>query len=429
MNRDNQVQDTNSLLVIELIGRWIETDWIPNRAENDLITLWIDDITINQAVMDKFSDEMKLEGYRFDSVDTLESPAAASIFTATYNGELTYRTGTYLFHFKGDEKPDVDVLVVASYHSDHGDMVVLGCMPKDFVPVWRNFEHECDRLAHPRARVTVIGGRAGSFEPIVDWDDVVLPKELKDELFNDVSSFFTKGVEVYRRLKLKPFRKLLLAGVPGTGKTMLCNALAKWALERNYLVIYISSADQSGSTFGKIQHALHIASNANKPTMILLEELDAYLHEQEKALVLNVLDGSESFDNDLGTLLVATTNYPEAIDERVLKRPGRLDRIYIVPEIRDPDSAEKMLKQYLGTMWQDDHAPIARQMVGFPGAFIREVAVYALTLVAYDNLDALTVEMLETSYQRLKEQIDARDDFLEKYRRNGKNVGFSLNNN
>jgi hypothetical protein len=420
------VQNINNMLGIELIGRWIEDNWIPKRPEPNLVTIWIDDISINQTVMAKFDRSFDLpDGYHFVAHEVLDSPAAAPIYSATYNGELTYRTGTYLFRFEKDET-QVEVLVIAAYHTDHGDLAVLGCMPDDFVKIWRAFEHQCDRVAHPRSRVTVIGGRAGSFEPTVDWDDVVLPDDLKTELFNDVQSFFQKGIEVYKRLKLKPFRKLLLAGVPGTGKTMLCNALAKWALERHFLVIYISSADQSGSTFGKIQHALHIASNANKPTLVLLEELDAYLHEQEKALVLNVLDGSESFDNEYGTLLISTTNYPEAIDERVLKRPGRLDRIYIVPEITDPDSAEQMLKQYLGDMWQDDHATVARQMVGFPGAFIREVAVYALTLVAYDDLPALTHDLLEASYKRLKDQIDTRDDFLAKSRRNGKGVGFHL---
>ena len=33
--------------------------------------------------------------------------------------------------------------------------------------------------------------------------------------------------------------------------------------------------------------------------------------------------------NSHGTLLIATTNYPDAIDERVMKRPGRLDRILL----------------------------------------------------------------------------------------------------
>jgi SpoVK/Ycf46/Vps4 family AAA+-type ATPase len=121
-------------------------------------------------------------------------------------------------------------------------------------------------------------------------------------------------VSVYKRLNLNPFRKILLAGVPGTGKTMLCNALAQWALDQGYLAIYVSSADANGAQFWKIQQALHTAVTSQKPALILLEEIDAYLNSREKALILNVLDGAESFDNPQGTLLIATTNYPEAID-------------------------------------------------------------------------------------------------------------------
>jgi SpoVK/Ycf46/Vps4 family AAA+-type ATPase len=264
----------------------------------------------------------------------------------------------------------------------------------------------------PSSRVEIIGGRSTSFEPTVEWDDVVLPDALKADLLHDVSSFFAKGVDVYKRLKLKPFRKLLLAGVPGTGKTMLCSALAKWALDQQFLVIYISSADQHGATFWKIEQALAIASNSSIPTLIILEELDAYLHGHEKAMVLNVLDGSESRINDRGTLLISTTNYPEAIDERVLKRPGRLDRIFIIPEARTAADAEQMLKLYLGDLWQDEHRKLVPQLVGYPGAFVREVSVYALTQVAFDDLTELPLALLEESFNGLKDQIDARDSFF-----------------
>ncbi len=40
------------------------------------------------------------------------------------------------------------------------------------------------------------------------------------------------------------------------------------------------------------------------------------------------------------------------------------------------------------------------------------MAIFALTQVAYEDLDVLPLEVLERSYNSLKEQIDARDDFL-----------------
>jgi hypothetical protein len=73
-----------------------------------------------------------------------------------------------------------------------------------------------------------------------------------------------------------------------------------------------------------------------------------------------------------------------------------------------------MLKQFLGTMWSDEHRAIVPRLVGFPGAFIREVAIFALTQVAYDDLSTLPLPVLEKSFDSLKEQIDVRDDFLTK---------------
>jgi hypothetical protein len=420
MNRyyDDTIINLGVSLKIDVMAKWIETDWLPHRSETDLITLWVVDSVVHDTVLSKFNFAFELpEDTRFAGVTPVDCPVIVRVSEHLHSGELAYRSGAFLYRFTQGETT-IEALVLASRYTDDGRMISLACLPKAFIPVWTAFAAECDRLLramNPEPKVMIIGGRTASFVPTTHWDEVILPTHLKDDILHDVETFFTKGIEVYKRLNLKPFRKLLLAGVPGTGKTMLCSALAAWALEKNYLVIYISSADQMGATFGKIQQALHVASYSQYPTLILLEELDAFLHDREKALVLNVLDGSESSINDKGTLLIATTNYPEAIDERVLKRPGRLDRIFIIPETRRREDAEKMLKQYLGTMWNDDHKALVSRLVGYPGAFIREVAIFALTQVAYEDLDVLPLPLLEKSYNSLKEQIDVRDDFLTKH--------------
>lgn len=412
----------------EHIASWIRTDWIPRYPHLTLMTTLASRNPANHFVVGKLDRAMSFEGYRFERYEPIECPVVELIDDIDLNGTLRRRMGAFVFHFTPDpelnpaaNEPVEALLVVCQYaDGERHDWVALACIPTNFTPAWGAFEDECNRLnyAYERQnRVEVIGGRHDSFIPTVEWDEIILPESLKTGILDDVRSFFAKGVEVYRRLNLKPFRKLLFAGVPGTGKTMLCNALAKWALAQDYLVIYISSAqrgqnDRSGSNFGKIQRALDIASSSAYPTMIILEELDAYLPQEEKALILNVLDGSESVMNDAGTLLIATTNYPEAIDERILKRPGRLDRVIIVPQTKTENDAGAMLKRYLGSMWQDVHYKLVPKLVGYPGAFIREVAIYALTQVAYDDLPELPLSLLIDSFERLKAQIDARDNFL-----------------
>ncbi len=404
------------------MAAWIQSAWLPQHPT--AMTLWTSVSVINETVIERIDRAKPFDGYRLTGGESIECSVIPSIRQMDEHSLIWRQTGAFVYHFAPEAEGGdlVDVLVMSVHVHELGwSYVVLAAIPPTFNKAWTLFVDECDRLDEAydhHDRVIVIGGRQNSFVPTVEWDEIVLPAALKADFLNDVDAFFKKGVNIYQRLNLKPFRKLLLAGVPGTGKTMLCNALAKWALTQGYLVIYISSARKTSNeeeyttSFSKIERALESAAASSVPTLILLEELDAYLHEDEKALVLNVLDGSEAPVNLKGTLLVSTTNYPEAIDERVLKRPGRLDRVFIVPEVKTELDAVQMLKRYLGTMWNDDFKAFAAELVGYPGAFIREVAIYALTQVAQDDLPDLPLPMLEKSYKALKAQIDARDNFL-----------------
>jgi ATP-dependent 26S proteasome regulatory subunit len=193
---------------------------------------------------------------------------------------------------------------------------------------------------------------------------------------------------------------------------MLCAALARLAIEKRRIVVYVSGSDRDGASFEKIQRAFQAVAAARYPTLLVVEELDAYLRGDDKARVLNVLDGVESPNNPRGSLLLATTNYPEAIDERILKRPGRLDRIYIIPTIRDEAQAEAMLRHYMGEHWQEDHITVAAQLVDFPGAFVREVALQARMLAAHNQRTEVDLSMLERSIGDLAGQLRAEKDFL-----------------
>ncbi|MEP7294491.1 MAG: ATP-binding protein, partial [Chloroflexota bacterium] len=290
MNRyyDDTIINLGVSLKLDLMAKWIDSDWLPKRSEPDLMTLWVMDSVVHDAVMGKFDLAFELpDGWRFTGVTPVDCPVVARVIEHVLTGELAYRSGAFLYRFAQGETV-TEALVMASRYTDDGRMISLANLPKSFLGIWTAFSVECDRLLRalsPEPKVMIIGGRTASFVPTTRWEEVVLPETLKDDILHDVETFFTKGIEVYKKLNLKPFRKMLLAGVPGTGKTMLCSALAQWALDRGYLVIYISSADQMGATFGKIQQALHVASYSQYPTLILLEELDAFLHDREKALV------------------------------------------------------------------------------------------------------------------------------------------------
>lgn len=402
-----------TMLKTDGLSAWIERAWLPTHPESQWVTLRTQANLLNEDVLASMDRQHALEaGFCFSGAVNEYCPDVPRV------QYFTMQSGAYRYRFANPASgATVEMLVLAAYQDDHGfDMVVLVCVPREHLALWHAFHAEVNRLTglvHAGRHVHVIGGRIYDYHPTVDFGDIILPEALKTEILADVERFYTRGVNVYRQLKLKPFRKLLLAGVPGTGKSLMCNALAKWALGQGYVVIYVSSADCNGATFAKIDQAMRVAEHAQYPTLIVLEELDAYLHQKEKAMVLNVLDGAEGRMNGHGTLLVATTNYPEAIDSRVLKRPGRLDRVFVIPALTNEDEAERMLKLYMGEQWRADHRTIVPRLVGYTGAFVREVAVYALTQVADLELADLPVDLLTRSFEALQAQIDARDDLIE----------------
>jgi ATP-dependent 26S proteasome regulatory subunit len=193
---------------------------------------------------------------------------------------------------------------------------------------------------------------------------------------------------------------------------MLCAALAKHALNQRRIVVYVSGSDRDGATFEKMQRAFQAVASASLPTLLIVEEIDAYLRGDDKARILNVLDGIESPNNSKGTLMVATTNYPEAIDDRVFKRPGRLDRIFVVPTIQEEGLAKDMLRHYMSEQWVDDHAEIAGKLLQQPGAFVREVALHARMIAAHERKTEVTLDMLQKSVDSLLRQMKLDGSFL-----------------
>ncbi|NWF69978.1 MAG: ATP-binding protein [Chloroflexi bacterium] len=404
----------------ERLVQWAREIWQQRWPDQPYITIWASAECSNMIAQQQIRAGRKLRGRaHYKGLEPLECPAIVPISDYGSRGKkmvLTATSGAYAFKFVMDGEP-FEVIYASSYFDDDvQDLTAIALVPADKLDTWAAFEFICARAVRPRIRrrrdVYIIGGTDAFFDPNVEWDDVILPEELKNDLLDDVEAFFHEGVQIYRQLKLAPFRKLLLAGVPGTGKTMLCAAMAKRAIAKGRIVVYVSGADRDGASFEKIQRAFQAVTAARYPVLLIVEELDAYLQGDDKARVLNVLDGVESPNNPEGSLLLATTNYPEAIDERIVKRPGRLDRIFIIPTIQDRIQAEKMLRHYMADQWRPEHVAVVNRLIDQPGAFVREVALHARMLAAHSRRTEVALDMLEESVEGLLRQMNAERDFL-----------------
>ncbi len=418
----NSGEDTKSadwMMRYERLALWAEKVWSERHGDDDFQLLWASESCGNQLAQHRIKPRRRLKGKAYyTGAEQVPCDDVISISEYVVPGRsamLGETVGAFIFSF---DHPDgnFEVLFVSSYfRDDDPNIVAIALVPPAHLDTWVNFETLCNEVVRRPSRrqdVYIIGGTNAYFKPTVEWDEVILPRHIKEDLRSDMEAFFTDGVSIYQELNLAPFRKLLLVGPPGTGKTMLCAAMAKLALKKKRVVVYVSGADDDGASFHKIHHALNVVANAGYPVLLIVEEIDVYLRKDDKARILNVLDGLESPNNARGALLLATTNYPEVIDERIAKRPGRMDRILVIPPIQDEELAEQMLKHYMGPQWHDDHAEIVPYLVDQTGAFVREIALHARMLAAHNQQREVDLATLKQSVGSLSNQINTGDDLM-----------------
>jgi cell division protease FtsH len=177
------------------------------------------------------------------------------------------------------------------------------------------------------------------------FDDVAGIEEAEAELIEIVD--FLKNPSKYTRLGGAIPRGVLLAGQPGTGKTLLARAVAG---EADVPFFSISASEFVEMIVGvgasRVRDLFEQAKKA-APSIIFIDELDAIgrarsagggfgggSDEREQTLnqILTEMDG---FDGSEGVIVLAATNRAEILDSALL-RPGRFDRRVFV---NAPDAA------------------------------------------------------------------------------------------
>jgi energy-coupling factor transporter ATP-binding protein EcfA2 len=405
---------------------WAAREWMLRSPESPFTVVWAAEEVSDNRALAKIAEGRKLKGKAvYAGGQRVACPYIVPI-NSFYNTNrklvFTDSCGAFIFSFMvGNDTFDVIYASAVTQASPCVNITAIALVPPQYVEIWADFQQKCLNEVYRverSSRVYMIGGADDEFDPKVKWEDVILSESLKNDLLADMTTFFEHGVTLYKQLNLPAFRKLMLVGPPGTGKSSLCAALAKLALEQKYVVVYISASrkgqDGDGASFDKIQHAVRIATRTNYPVLLIVEEIDIYLKPEDKSQILNVLDGFESPNNKHGVLLIATTNYPEVIDERIAQRPGRIDRIVYVPEIQDAEQATRMLGRYLGEQYRDAHVVVVPQVIGQTGAFVREASLYARMLALQRGTPEVSVEMLGQSIQRLREQLAEASKLREK---------------
>ena len=145
------------------------------------------------------------------------------------------------------------------------------------------------------------------------------PDSVSDKILKEITTFWNKG----EKFKFHGFlhrRGYLLHGPAGSGKTCLVQQIIADIVNADGLVFQCSNHpnifNDGLSNYRKVE--------PDRPVVCLFEDIDAIIDEYGEDEILTLLDGENQIDRVLN---IATTNYPEKLDPRLVARPRRFDRV------------------------------------------------------------------------------------------------------
>ncbi|MCF8056464.1 MAG: ATP-dependent zinc metalloprotease FtsH [Desulfocapsa sp.] len=244
----------------------------------------------------------------------------------------------------------------------------------------------------------------------VTFEDVAGIDESKEELEEIID--FLRDPQKFTKLGGRIPKGVLLAGAPGTGKTLLAKAIAG---EADVPFFSISGSDFVEMFVGVGASRVRDLFNQGKknaPCIIFIDEIDAVGrhrgaglgggHDEREQTLNQLLVEMDGFEANEGVIIVAATNRPDVLDPALL-RPGRFDRQVVVP-VPDVLGRQKILEIYAKKtkMKADvDMAIVARGTPGFTGADLENLVNEAALMAARAGAKTIDRHMIDKAKDKI----------------------------
>ena len=159
------------------------------------------------------------------------------------------------------------------------------------------------------------------------WDSIVLDTETKREINANTVDFLRRSDE-WGKYGIPLKRGILLAGEPGTGKTIICRALMSEAEG----ITCITTNGYSLDDDDYVTELYELAEDLS-PCIVFIEDIDligqnrmefGYMRGSALLSLLSEMDGVEE---QREVVTIATTNCLETLDKALSQRPARFDRV------------------------------------------------------------------------------------------------------
>ncbi|MFD6997391.1 ATP-dependent zinc metalloprotease FtsH [Streptomyces mirabilis] len=242
--------------------------------------------------------------------------------------------------------------------------------------------------------------------------DVAGIDEVEGEL-NDIVDFL-KNPDAYRKMGAKMPRGVLLAGAPGTGKTLLARAVAGEA----GVPFFSASASEFIEMIVGVgaSRVRELFAEARKvaPSIIFIDEIDTIGrsraggsamggHDEREQTLNQILTEMDGFSGFEGVIVIAATNRADILDP-ALTRPGRFDRIVNVapPDRRGREAILRIHTRKIPLSPEVDLAQVARTTPGMTGADLANLANEAALLAVKRKQDEVAPPDLSEALEKVQ---------------------------
>lgn len=205
-----------------------------------------------------------------------------------------------------------------------------------------------------------------------------LPSDELTDIIEDIQKFWQRA-DRYKEYGFLHKRGILLYGDPGMGKSGIIQLITKHLVDNMQgIVINLTNGDQI-EWYGELITSFR-QIEPNRPIIVILEDIDGIASEGSwsTSMLLNILDGVKQIDN---VVYIATTNYPEKLEERITNRPSRFDRRYEV----EPPTDDVRLAYFKNKLTTDDLKSIkiadwVKKTEGMSLAHLRELVISVVAM-------------------------------------------------
>jgi SpoVK/Ycf46/Vps4 family AAA+-type ATPase len=150
-------------------------------------------------------------------------------------------------------------------------------------------------------------------------DDLIdFAESLPGKILDEIQTFWTLG-ETFQRYGYLHRRGYLLYGPQGSGKSSVVHQVVHRIISKGHVAVFCEHPGfltRGMEIFRKIE--------PDRPLVCIFEDIDAVIEMHGDSELLGWLDGSHQINKVIN---IATTNYPERLDRRIVSRPRRFDRI------------------------------------------------------------------------------------------------------